>query len=263
MTLTLYFDGLCLPKNPGGVATYGFVAKRDGKTVHEEGGLAATPYTPGATNNVAEYTGVLKALEWAEQQGLTRETVLVRGDSELVIRQLKGEYKVKAPSIVNLFKSVRELAGRFPTIAFEWVPREQNKEADAMTNRAYAEFGARKAGGKRREDASARITRGFAIEIDTPAAPAAAFKLLARPPAAIGWPPGTVESTASPARLALKHDDGSSTVIALTPLADGTRIRCEHARPEGDADEAALRAAERAWHAALLALQSTLDEAAP
>ena len=54
MALTIHFDGLCLPRNPGGVATYGFVAKRGAKVVHEEAGLAATPYSPEATNNVAE-----------------------------------------------------------------------------------------------------------------------------------------------------------------------------------------------------------------
>src|SRR5688572_18071527 len=126
MPLTLYFDGLCLPKNPGGVATYGFVAKRGSKTIHEEGGLAAPPFTPQATNNVAEYTGVLKALEWADREGLAGEEILVRGDSELVIRQLKGEYKVKSPSIIDLFNRVRTLARAFSKLTFEWVPREKN-----------------------------------------------------------------------------------------------------------------------------------------
>src|SRR5262245_48588163 len=107
MPLTIHFDGLCLPKNAGGIATYGFVAKRGAKVVHEEGGLAAPPWSPQATNNVAEYTGVLKALEWAEREGLSGETISVKGDSELVIRQLKGEYKVRSPSIVDLFNRVR------------------------------------------------------------------------------------------------------------------------------------------------------------
>jgi ribonuclease HI len=256
MTLTIHFDGLCLPKNPGGVATYGFVAKRGSKTVHEEGGLAAPPYSPEATNNVAEYTGVLKALEWAVQSGLSGETTLVRGDSELVIKQLKGEYKVKSPSIVNLYKRVRELAGKFPSIEFEWVPREKNKEADALTNQAYAEFGAHKSGARRREDASARITRGFAIEIETPASPAAAFRALSGSVAGRG----KVESSSAPTLLSLRHPDGSSTVISLVSLADGTRIRCEHARQAEENDAAALRSSEREWHAALLSLQSRLED---
>lgn len=256
MTITIHFDGLCLPRNPGGVATYGFVAKRGAKILHEEGGLAAPPYSPEATNNVAEYTGVLKALEWAVNEGLTSDKLLVRGDSELVIRQLKGEYKVKSPSIVNLYNRVRELAGKFNSITFEWIPREKNMEADALTNRAYAEFGAKKGQAKRREDASARISRGFSIEIETPAPPAVAFRALKDIP---GFPKGEVESSAPPTRLALKHPDGSTTLCTLSSLSDGTRIRCEHTRPAGEKDPEAIRSAETAWHAVLLALQSRLD----
>ncbi|HEY3226433.1 MAG TPA: ribonuclease HI [Planctomycetota bacterium] len=260
MTLTIHFDGLCLPKNPGGVATFGFVAKRGAKTVHEGYGLAAPPYTPEATNNVAEYTGVLKALEWALAQGFEKEKMVVRGDSELVIRQLKGEYKVKSPSIAHLFKRVRELAGRFPSITFEWIPREQNKEADALTNRAYAEFGAGKRTERRREDASARIARGFTIEIETAASPRTAYRMLMEAPRELGITPGKVESSTPPTRIVFRHGDGSGTVLTLSALTDGARIRCEHARPAGEDDAAALRAAERAWHAALLALQSRLEE---
>lgn len=135
-----YFDGLCEPKNPGGVATFGFVVHRDGKTVHEGHGLAATPYSEGATNNVAEYTGVLKALEWFLLQGLEKERINVRGDSELVIKQLKGEYKVKSPLLAPLYRKLKEMASKFPSLTFEWVPRERNREADRLTNLAYADY---------------------------------------------------------------------------------------------------------------------------
>lgn len=135
-----YFDGLCEPKNPGGVATFGFVVHRDGKTMHEGHGLAAMPYSEGATNNVAEYTGVLKALEWFLAQGLEKEKIVVRGDSELVVKQLKGEYKVKSPLLAPLYKKTRELSSRFASLAFEWVPRERNREADRLTNLAYADY---------------------------------------------------------------------------------------------------------------------------
>jgi len=135
-----FFDGLCEPKNPGGVATFGFLVLRDGKRVHEDSGLAATPYSDGATNNVAEYTGVLKALEWLRDQGLEKEKIVVRGDSELVIKQLKGEYKVKSPLLAPLYRKSREIALGFPSLRFEHVPREKNREADQLTNLAYAEY---------------------------------------------------------------------------------------------------------------------------
>jgi ribonuclease HI len=139
-----YFDGLCEPKNPGGVATFGFVVYRDGKRVHEGSGLAAAPFSSEATNNVAEYTGLLRALEWLVAQGLQKEKTLVRGDSELVIRQLKGEYKVKSPLLAPLYRKVRELEPEFKALAFEWIPREKNREADQLTNLAYADYSGKK-----------------------------------------------------------------------------------------------------------------------
>lgn len=135
-----FFDGLCEPKNPGGVATFGFVVFRNGKRLHEGSGLAAVPYSEGATNNVAEYTGVLKTLEWLLEQGLEKEKVVVRGDSELVIKQLKGEYKVKSPLLAPLYRKTRELSLRFGALRFEHVPREENREADKLTNLAYADY---------------------------------------------------------------------------------------------------------------------------
>jgi len=131
---------LCEPKNPGGVATFGFTVDRDGKRVHEDAGLAAKPYSEQATNNVAEYTGVLRALEWLVDNGCEKEKVLVRGDSDLVIKQMNGEYKVKSPLLAPLHKEARSLAMKFGSLKFEWVPREENRDADALTNRAYAEF---------------------------------------------------------------------------------------------------------------------------
>lgn len=138
--IIVHFDGLCLPKNPGGVATYGFVVERDGRKIHEGRGIAGKPYDPATTNNVAEYTGVLRALEYLVERKLTAEPVIVRGDSELVIKQLKGEYKVKSPNIAPLHGKARALFFRFSSLRFEWVPRERNRDADALTNLAYAEY---------------------------------------------------------------------------------------------------------------------------
>ncbi|HLY73861.1 MAG TPA: ribonuclease HI [Planctomycetota bacterium] len=133
-----YFDGLCEP-NPGGVATYGFLIKRDGKKIDEGHGLAGTPKTPQATNNVAEYTGLLKALEWLIVHKV-KDEIVIRGDSDLIIKQVKGEYKVKSALLAPLHSQVRELAEDLPKVRFEWIPREQNADADRLTNLAYAEY---------------------------------------------------------------------------------------------------------------------------
>lgn len=133
-----YFDGLCEP-NPGGVATYGFVIRKDGKTVHEGHGLAGTPKTPQATNNVAEYTGLIRALEWLVDQKI-RGPILVRGDSDLIIKQVRGEYKVKSALLAPLHRQVKDLLEDLPGVSLEWVARESNSDADRLTNLAYAEY---------------------------------------------------------------------------------------------------------------------------
>ena len=133
-----YFDGLCDP-NPGGVATYGFVIRKDGKKLHEGHGLAGKPKSPQATNNVAEYTGLIKALEWLLDQKISGP-VAVRGDSDLIIRQVKGEYKVKSPLLAPLHRQAVDLFEQFPDARLEWIPRERNADADRLTNLAYAEY---------------------------------------------------------------------------------------------------------------------------
>lgn len=139
MTITAYFDGLC-DLNGTGVATYGFVVYRGHTELHAEHGIVAEPGSPLATNNVAEYTGCLRALEWLVKKGLTREEVVVRGDSQLIIRQINGDYKVRDPQLAKYFLKIKELFFKFRSLKFEWVPREQNREADALTNQALREW---------------------------------------------------------------------------------------------------------------------------
>ena len=87
-----------------------------------------------ATNNVAEYTAVKRALERAAE--LEATDVLIRTDSKLLVEQLKGNYRVKNPTLQKLHAEVRALAKRFPKVAYEHVPRERNRRADALVNQA-------------------------------------------------------------------------------------------------------------------------------
>ena len=136
--IEVYFDGLCQPVNPGGIACYAFLIRRDGKIVHSEYGLAAKPYSNDSTNNVAEYTALIKALEWLSRNQ-PRESIRIRSDSKLVVSQINGEYKVKSKRIIPLYRQAMSLKNSFPSIEIAWVPREENREADALTNRAYRE----------------------------------------------------------------------------------------------------------------------------
>ncbi len=87
-----------------------------------------------ATNNVAEYRAVIAGLEAARTCGADRVTV--RADSQLLVKQLNGVYRVKAAHLKPLHRRVRELAGSFRRIEFEHVRREQNTVADALANAA-------------------------------------------------------------------------------------------------------------------------------
>src|SRR5919197_1441004 len=132
--IQVYFDGLCQPCNPGGTACFAFIVNnKEESTIHSEYGLAAYD----STNNVAEYTGIIKALEWLLKNNLTNENIIARGDSRLVINQIKRHFKVKAPNIIPLYYEAKSLISKFKYIQFEWIPRDDNKEADRLSNLAY------------------------------------------------------------------------------------------------------------------------------
>ena len=86
------------------------------------------------TNNVAEYTGVVKALEAAIKIGTKR--LIVFSDSQLLVRQINGEYKVKSEHIRPLFQQAVEMLGRLENWKVQYVCREKNKEADKLVNNA-------------------------------------------------------------------------------------------------------------------------------
>jgi probable phosphoglycerate mutase len=86
------------------------------------------------TNNVAEYRALIAALEWALARGHTH--VRVRADSELLIKQMRGEYRVKHPGLQPLHQEARALAARVGRVTYEHVRREANKEADRLANAA-------------------------------------------------------------------------------------------------------------------------------
>jgi len=110
-----------------------------------------------ATNNVAEYRGLLAALAWALDHGYRR--VHVRSDSQLLVRQMLGEYRVKNPGLQILHREARDLAGRFERVRFEYVPRDRNADADRLANRAMDEAAARSVDAAD-ADAAARASRG-------------------------------------------------------------------------------------------------------
>ena len=90
-----------------------------------------------ATNNVAEYHGLLAALTHLATHGF--HVARIRSDSELLVKQMRGEYRVKNPGLLPLHREARELAARLDRVTFEHIPRKANAEADRLANLAMDE----------------------------------------------------------------------------------------------------------------------------
>ena len=124
--ITAYIDGGARG-NPGPAGYGARLEDADGNLIAElYGGLGV------ATNNVAEYNGLLAALKWAVDNN--EQDVLIRADSELLVKQMRGEYKVKHPGLQPLYVRARLLVMELGDVRFEHVRREKNKEADRLSN---------------------------------------------------------------------------------------------------------------------------------
>lgn len=114
--------------NPG-IAAWGvIVLAEDGSPLERHAG-----YLGRATNNVAEWTALIRALELARERGAA--DVEVVADSELVVKQMRGEYKVRHPDLIPLHARAKTLAGAIARFRIAHVPRERNKDADKVVNR--------------------------------------------------------------------------------------------------------------------------------
>lgn len=132
MKLAIYTDGASRG-NPG-LSAYGFYIKDEkGRILHEEG-----KYIGVATNNFAEYSAVLASLKYLLKRnfGQFLLTIDFYVDSQLVARQLSGEYKIKSPNLKHLILQIRNLIARMNKVHFHYIPRAQNKRADRLANQA-------------------------------------------------------------------------------------------------------------------------------
>lgn len=120
--------------NPGPAAIGVVIEKENGEMIEE-----ISEAIGDTTNNIAEYTAVLRGLQVLEVlfgAKVSEMEVDWRLDSELVVKQLAGEYKVKNPGLRPLFEEIRDLRARFPKLTLKHVRREENKEADRLVNEA-------------------------------------------------------------------------------------------------------------------------------
>jgi ribonuclease HI len=122
--------------NPG-PASYGVVIR------DPRGQIVAKlkKYIGRTTNNVAEYYGLIAALDYAQQHAI--RAMRIESDSELLVRQMRGKYKVKSPELRPLFERATKMARAFDAFTIDHVYREQNAEADALANEAMDEVTSR------------------------------------------------------------------------------------------------------------------------
>lgn len=146
--IKIYFDGGCIPMNPGGVATWGYALYNENELIDKVYG--AVGEGDGMTNNVAEYNGLLAALKHVQLFN-QKEKLLIIGDSKLVVETIGkrwGWQKTQSGKILGWkphkdHPHLRELAMQIMDILdtreyeTQWIPREQNTECDELSNLAY------------------------------------------------------------------------------------------------------------------------------
>ena len=122
--IEIYIDGGSRG-NPGPAGVGVLILDERGKKIKD-----VSKYIGEATNNIAEYTAVLIAVEEAKRMGA--KGLSVRSDSKLLVSQLKREFRVKAPHLREIMGKIWK-TGEGMTLHFEWIPREQNERADELS----------------------------------------------------------------------------------------------------------------------------------
>lgn len=145
-TITIHCDGLCEDRNPGGYGCWAWIAfVPSGKILNSAYGCLSQ--RPTMSNNIAEYTAVIKVLAhaWEYRKGLIARgaSLALKTDSQLIVNQINGEWAcTKAPLIELRDEALRRINGLRAAgvpVTVTWIPREQNEQADALARQAYKE----------------------------------------------------------------------------------------------------------------------------
>ena len=129
----IYTDGASRG-NPGPASVGVYITDSDGHVCTEFGKTLGLQ-----TNNFAEYMAVVKGLQIALDNQASE--VILKSDSQLLIRQLLGQYRVKKATLIPLFKKCKQLLSQFESFQLEHIPRELNQEADRLANQALDDSG--------------------------------------------------------------------------------------------------------------------------
>jgi len=194
--------------NPG-PAAYGVII-RDGR-----GEIVAKlkKYIGRMTNNVAEYYGLIAAMDYAQSHGI--RALRIESDSELLVKQMRGQYKVKSEDLRPLFERAQKMSKAFDSFRIEHVYREQNREADALANEALDET----EGGKPKLPAPPKSESGAKSETSAKSQPSSKTE-----------PPG---SKPEPRKVQARFRGGVLYLLEDVELPDGMVVDVSiHLRPK-------------------------------
>jgi len=146
--IEIYFDGACEPINPGGTVSYGYLIKKNGKTIKQGAGIIGTG--EGMTNNVGEYHGLIEGIKALLILNL-KEKIVIHGDNNIVCKVVSKEWgwnkkKTKwlphkdSPHLKQLLEKALKLLEGFD-YKIKWVPREENQEADNLSKEPLIKAG--------------------------------------------------------------------------------------------------------------------------
>jgi len=135
--IEVWIDGSCYPVNPEGTACAGYVIKRKGLTIAK--GSKIVGKGKGMTNNVAEYQALITAIEEIRKRQLHNEEITINSDSQLLVNQMNGNWKVKSQLLYPLYREAKKRVATY-NLKIKWIPREQNEEADEMSRIAFTTY---------------------------------------------------------------------------------------------------------------------------
>jgi len=133
-------DSSIEPFNPGGIVSWAFIVKNGQNLVHQEAGISVKGGAL-ATNNIGEYHAVIAAMLWLIKLPVgKRQPVIIKSDSQLIVNQCSGTWECRDEKLVPLHEMVIKAKARYGRgVTFQWIPREKNTEADALSRTVYDE----------------------------------------------------------------------------------------------------------------------------
>jgi len=144
--IEVYFDG-AITLNPGGIASYGFVLKPD--VGHDVSKFGVVMEGEGSTNNVAEYAGIIRAIDEIVELGWQDNEIMFFGDSNLIVNMVNRDWGWKKlkydphpdnPLLRDLLEVTHQKLQAISLYELQWIPREENEEADYLSKRAVKEY---------------------------------------------------------------------------------------------------------------------------